>query len=101
MESPEHFWIWLPNKQKLTHNKTKIERPAKPAFCNPYAPLGIGRTDPSSFQGPLSIREWVGFLELCGVHKKTVGKLEKGGEGCIPDIAAGMRKHQIWSGTNR
>lgn len=45
--------------------------------------------------------EGLGFLELCGANKRRLGQLEKRGGGYIPDIAYGMRKHQIWSGTNR
>lgn len=63
--------------------------------------LGIGRNNHLSFpKGPPAHSEG-GFLELCGVNKRSVGKLEKRGGGCIPGIALGMRKHQIWSGTNR
>lgn len=60
-----------------------------------------GRTNFPSQRDRQASPEGLGFLELGGANKRRLGWLEKWGGGYIPDIAYGMRKHQIWSGTNR
>lgn len=55
--------------------------------------LGIGRNNYLFFfKGSLVYFEG-GFLEFCGVNKRSVGKLEKRGGGCILGIVLGMRKY--------
>lgn len=62
---------------------------------------GIGRDNhffPGDWQ---AYPEGAGFLKLCEVSKRRLGKSEEEGGVCIPGIAHGMKKHQIWSATNR